>query len=61
MVPPRVGEQLAALIPSAELTWMEESSHFAHVDTPERFVAIAEGFFHAQSRGRTDTQGFPRS
>jgi pimeloyl-ACP methyl ester carboxylesterase len=45
MVPPRMGHALAELIPSAELSWMEDSSHFAHVDSPERFVAIAEAFF----------------
>ena len=40
MVPPAVGTRLAALIPDAMLIWMDEASHFAHVDAPERFAAI---------------------
>jgi pimeloyl-ACP methyl ester carboxylesterase len=39
MVPPRVGERLAALVPSARLARLTETSHFAHVDSPERLVA----------------------
>jgi pimeloyl-ACP methyl ester carboxylesterase len=38
MVPPIVGERLAAALPSAELVWLEQASHFAHVDAPERFL-----------------------
>jgi pimeloyl-ACP methyl ester carboxylesterase len=45
MVPPRVGRELARLIPSAEAIWLEESSHFCHVDTPDRFVDATLGFF----------------
>ncbi len=38
MVPPKIGERLAALIPDAKLVWLEDSSHFAHVDSPERLL-----------------------
>ena len=36
----------------AELIWLEDSSHFCHVDSPERFVAIAEAFFDRVAPGR---------
>ena len=32
------GPRLAELIPGAELVWLEDTSHFAHVDTPEPVV-----------------------
>jgi pimeloyl-ACP methyl ester carboxylesterase len=35
MVPPSVGPRLAALLPRAKFVWLDNSSHFAHVDTPE--------------------------
>ena len=35
MVPPSVGPRLAELLPQAKFAWLDESSHFAHVDTPE--------------------------
>jgi pimeloyl-ACP methyl ester carboxylesterase len=38
MVPPRNGAELHALVPGARMVWIEQSSHFAHVDTPERVV-----------------------
>lgn len=47
MVPPRIGEELSALIPSAEIRWLERSSHFAQVDTPEAIVNSATGFINA--------------
>jgi pimeloyl-ACP methyl ester carboxylesterase len=34
MVSPDNGPYLKALIPDAELRWLEEGSHFAHVDAP---------------------------
>lgn len=52
MVPPRMGDLLSELIPSAELVWMKDSSHFAHVDSPDAFVAIAEAFFDRVAPGR---------
>jgi pimeloyl-ACP methyl ester carboxylesterase len=44
MVPPIVGERLGALLPSASFHWIEKGSHFAHVDAPEAFLAIALPF-----------------
>jgi pimeloyl-ACP methyl ester carboxylesterase len=38
MVPPSVGPRLAALLPGAELVWLEDTSHFAHVDTPQQVL-----------------------
>jgi len=35
MVPPSVGPRLAQLLPRAQFEWLDDSSHFAHVDTPE--------------------------
>jgi pimeloyl-ACP methyl ester carboxylesterase len=37
MVPPRFGEVMAART-GARLVWLEEASHFAHVDAVERFL-----------------------
>lgn len=44
MVPPRIGDELARLIPSARLVRLPEASHFAHVDAPERFLGPALEF-----------------
>jgi pimeloyl-ACP methyl ester carboxylesterase len=44
MVPPVVGERLKELIPSAEFAWLEDASHFAHVDASERFVKAVTPF-----------------
>lgn len=44
MVPPAVGARLAKLLPDARLVWLDEASHFAHVDAAERFVATALPF-----------------
>ena len=41
LVPPSVGERLHALVPDAPLVWLEATSHFAHVDTPEAVVRRA--------------------
>lgn len=38
MVPPRIGDALAELIPDAEHVRLERASHFAHVDATERFL-----------------------
>lgn len=47
MVPPAVGAKLHALVPGAELIWLDEASHFAHVDAAPRFVAAVETFLNA--------------
>ncbi len=44
LVPPATGERLAALIPDAKLTWLEHTSHFAHVDSPERVAPLLLDF-----------------
>lgn len=44
MVPPDHGEALAEAIPDAQMIWLERSSHFAHVDTPELVLGAMEGF-----------------
>src|SRR5690606_21941636 len=44
MVPPAVGEKLAALVPDASFTWLDDCSHFAHVDRPDLVVERVESF-----------------
>lgn len=44
IVPPSVGPRLAALLPTARFSWLEETSHFAHVDTPELVLRHAVPF-----------------
>ena len=56
MVPPSVGPKLAALIPGAELAWMEATSHFAHVDSPDRVAPLLLDFL-----GRSGSDPRPRS
>ncbi|GAB2563912.1 alpha/beta fold hydrolase [Kribbella endophytica] len=41
---PRWSEELAALIPDAELVFLEHSGHFGHVEEPEAFAAAVTGF-----------------
>jgi pimeloyl-ACP methyl ester carboxylesterase len=43
-VPPKVGPKLHALIPDAELHWLQRSSHFAQVDSPDRLAALLTAF-----------------
>lgn len=38
MVPPAIGPKFHADMPGSELVWMEDASHFMHVDAPERTV-----------------------
>jgi pimeloyl-ACP methyl ester carboxylesterase len=45
MVPPWIGPRLHALVPSAELRFIENSSHFAHVDTPDLVLEEISRFF----------------
>lgn len=44
VVPPIVGERLHALVPDAPLVWLDEGSHFAHVDAPAKFLAAIDAF-----------------
>lgn len=50
LVAPENGERLQALLPGVELRWIEDSSHFAHVDTPERVVEAVVPFLGGRSR-----------
>jgi pimeloyl-ACP methyl ester carboxylesterase len=38
LVSPSNGEKLAKLLPDAKMVWLDETSHFAHVDTPKPIV-----------------------
>ncbi len=44
VVPPEVGRRLHELIPEAEFRWLEESSHFAQVDSPGPLAAAIKSF-----------------
>jgi pimeloyl-ACP methyl ester carboxylesterase len=44
LVPPAVGTALHGLVPAAELVWLDRTSHFAHVDTPEAVLAPTRAF-----------------
>jgi pimeloyl-ACP methyl ester carboxylesterase len=48
LVPPRVGEVLHALVPDAPLVWLDDTSHFAHVDTPGPVLAHLRAFLTAE-------------
>ena len=39
MVPAAFGEKYKALLPDADLVWLDDVSHFMHVDDPERTAA----------------------
>lgn len=45
MVPPRIGKKLHALVPKADFHVLEGTSHFAHVDSPDRILRLASSFF----------------
>lgn len=44
MVPPEVGRMLGAMIPAARFVWLEDASHFAHVDAIDRFAPSVLAF-----------------
>jgi pimeloyl-ACP methyl ester carboxylesterase len=44
MVPPSIGPKFHADMPGSELVWMDDASHFLHVDAPERTVEQIIGF-----------------
>lgn len=44
MVAPSVGRRLSALVPEAELHWLDRSSHFAQVDSPDQVAALVLRF-----------------
>lgn len=45
MVPPRFGPVMAERT-GAPLVWLDDASHFAHVDATDRFLAAARDFLH---------------
>lgn len=47
MVPPAIGERFAELLGEARFEWLEEGSHFAHVDAPDPFVQVMLPFLDA--------------
>lgn len=47
LVPPSVGEALHRLVPGSTLTWIDSTSHFTHVDSPDRMVATVLPFLLA--------------
>ena len=38
MVPPWMGKRCHEDMPRSELVWMDDASHFLHIDAPERTV-----------------------
>lgn len=49
LVAPENGKLLKELIPDAELTWLEKTSHFMHVDSPERVAPLLLEFLSGNS------------
>lgn len=47
IVPPKIGPKLHALIPDAEFHRLEQSSHFAQVDSPAQLAELATKFLKA--------------
>lgn len=50
IVPPAVGDALAALLPSARLVKVDDASHFMHVDATDAFVRVTLPFLE-EARG----------
>lgn len=47
MVPPEIGPKLHELIPDADFHWLEDSSHFAHVDSPAPTAELVTDFLRS--------------
>ncbi len=43
-VSPKVGSKLHALVPGSQLHWLDRSSHFVQVDSPDALDALLAGF-----------------
>jgi pimeloyl-ACP methyl ester carboxylesterase len=54
-VPPKVGRALEALAPDAEFHWLDRSSHFAQVDSPDRLDDLLRDFLERPERPLTRT------
>ena len=48
MVPPEVGLRYKAMLPGADLVWLQDASHFAHVDAVDQFTAAVLPFLTAR-------------
>ncbi len=48
LVRPENGRRLAKLVPAAELVWLDDTSHFAHVDTPDALVDAVLPFLRGE-------------
>lgn len=57
LVPPRHSEELARLIPGAELVTIEEAPHGLHMELPERFNDTALGFLDEHPLARLPLPG----
>ncbi len=49
MVPPVVGTRLAAATRGGQLVWLDEGSHFAHVDAPAALLPVVLPFLRGAS------------
>lgn len=47
LVPPSVGAAMHCLVPGSRLEWIDGTSHFTHVDSPDRMVAAVLPFLSA--------------
>jgi pimeloyl-ACP methyl ester carboxylesterase len=61
MVPARFGRVLAKRIPDARLVWLEQASHFAHVDAVPRFLPPLLRFLSEHARASSGKQAGPTS
>ena len=48
MVPPVVGEKIHQLVNQSEIIWLDEGSHFAHVDRPALFFNAIKSFLNIE-------------
>jgi pimeloyl-ACP methyl ester carboxylesterase len=56
-VPPQVGRRLQPLVPDAEFHWLDHTSHFIQVDSPDRLAAMLTDFLVRDERQLTRTGG----
>jgi pimeloyl-ACP methyl ester carboxylesterase len=57
LVDPAMGDALRAMVPSATLIRLENSSHFAHVDTPTAVAEAIASFFAENGKSRAHEPG----
>jgi pimeloyl-ACP methyl ester carboxylesterase len=58
-VPPKDGRRLQPLVPDAVVHWLEQTSHFVHVDSPDRLAERLEDFLGRPERQVTRTGAAP--